>query len=333
MRRSGFTLIELLVALAILVILTAFALAAFRRDDSDRLTQTATLIQSKIEGARSRALSDGRIRGVRLISRADDPFLVDSIQYVGQIDDITGTAIVSTQVNDPTRLDDDVWQLQTTNQWEWARLNLQNIIKVGGKIEFPSHSGNWYVISPNGFAPQNGTVELQGAVAGAVWEADTMLAQGGKFVLTSGNDPLEYRLIPAIMALPNQERAAFPRGIAIDLDSCVLPPQWSTSGATMDILFDAQGKPSGYTGLLHLYLTTLQDAELTRGMLPNHPRNGGTLARPIVPANAPHVPLTPPMSLSVFPGAGIVHISAVDMTDANADLVSDSPYKTARRGR
>jgi hypothetical protein len=155
-----------------------------------------------------------------------------------------------------------------------------------------------------------------------------------------------YRLELAPTVLPNSEPVQLSQGIVIDLDASRLPDQWRPSPPTgayaesFDILFDARGTPTGpivASGLIHLYLTTTSDVELTRGRDPNHPRNatgGGPFNNwPYVPAAPPVVPVTDPIVLSLFTQGGQVTTANINPANTGPDDWADTPFSFARRGQ
>ena len=81
--QRGFTLVELLVAVTIFAILATLAISTFRESDADRASAGAQQLRSMLEGARSRAIHDGQIRGVRLLADPNAPSNITSLVYVG----------------------------------------------------------------------------------------------------------------------------------------------------------------------------------------------------------------------------------------------------------
>lgn len=342
--RRAFTLVELLVAISILVLLTALVLASFRRSDADRLNASARMLQSYFEGARSRAISDDRPRGVRLIRSTSDPGVVSSVAYIGSPgfdgdDGATATVVYDLGVG--------MWRMVNTSG-KWQRLapksaanpNGRDLIRPGLRIEAPRDSGSWYVVSPFQFDTQinAGGFYIEGHYTPSVPDGS-----GGYLAQP---DQVPYRLELASTILPNTEPVQLQNGIVIDLDASQIPPSWrdnplapSTPPPLMDILFDSRGSPTGpiaTAGLIHLYVTTIADVEMTRGQDPNHPHSGtatGSFVFPYVPARAPVVPKTEPYVLTLFTQSGQVTTGRVDATNTNSDPWADDPYSYARRGR
>lgn len=340
MQRHAFTLVELLVSITIIVILTALVLAAFSQNDADRLSAAARLVQSHIEGAKSRAISDQKVRGVRLISDDNDPFIANSIVYIGANDFVAGSLIdIRQNIGDDTTPNDDFWEIENSAGGVWNRLLLRDLIRIGCRIEIPQGSGMWVTLSDDNFDPVNDVVSITGQFHTSSWQTDTTITQAGRYVTNyprnaaGALDPaIPYRLEVAPSILPNQSPTSFPRGIAIDLAASRIQAGWAP-GDPVEIMFNATGQPDGYLGLVNLYVTTLSDIELTRGMFPTHPANGGTLAPPIVPANPPTTPKEEPVVLTVFGQTGLSTTAPVDLTDSDGDLMADDPFSHARRGR
>jgi prepilin-type N-terminal cleavage/methylation domain-containing protein len=150
--RPAFTLVELLVAITILVILTTLVLAAFQKDDGDRLNASARRLQAFAEGARSRAIRDKQVRGFRLIASARDPRVVDSIAYVGATDYLEGQVNIAFYPPQQTWIIQDtsgVWPRLMPTGWNPAGVvnpTGRNLIRTGGRIEIPAGAGKWYTV-------------------------------------------------------------------------------------------------------------------------------------------------------------------------------------------
>lgn len=315
MKRTAFTLVELLVALAIMVILTTLVLAAFQRDDGDRLSAASRRVQAILEGARSRAVSDGRASGVRLLESPTDRFVVDRLVYVGATEPLIDTGTISRVQLSPGVFR---WIITSDSPGLLARLapvsivpTGRDLLRIGARAEIPNGSGNWYTISADHFRPDLGELSIAGEYLPAA-------------------APVEYRVQLAASILPNAESVQLERGMVIDLSASRYP-------ASLEILFSPRGSLDGTlaaSGLIHLYVTTLADVELTRNLVsPNHPADGGALPVPIVPANAPSVPKTTPYLVTVYGQTGQVTTSPVDFADADSDLLADTPFRLAQRGK
>ena len=370
-QRAGFTLVEMLVAILIMAILTTIVVAAFQKDDGDRLNASARLVQSYFEGARSRAITDGKVRGIRLIPRVDDPFVVDSLVYIGATDFVTGTLDITFHAGR--------WLIRNNTANEWNRLKPpnsvdltgRNLLRPGVRIEVPAGTGNWYTVNivedldkdgslgPGEDFNGNGILDMvvqdaagdimsiEGHYVPSVWNTAASTYAPLPNATSGTMDPfvtstqpvalnVPYRLELAAAILPNTEPISLERGSVIDLAASRVP--------ALEIFFDSRGNPTGATsaaGLVHLYVTTFSDVELTRGLFPDHPANGGSRATPIVPASPPNVPANDPYLFTLYTQTGQVSVSQVDFTDnldntngnPGADLQADFPFRYAQRGR
>jgi len=310
----------MLVVLVIIVTLVALAAGAMRRSPADRINGSARLLQSQVLLARSIAARDQRVSGIRLVQSANDPWVVDSVQLIASPGYDTGTAAVdSAGANGPWRVTND-----TPN--EWLRLVQRGLIRNGSRMELPAGTGRWYQL-------QNVTgtdiVELVGHYTPSVWDssASNYVAQPATNV--------NYRLELAPTVTAGEEPLRLQPGTAIDLAACDnVPP-------TLEILFaPGQGLTgdSARDGNIFLYITTLEDIELTRNMLSPHPGDGpldlSLIALPIVPANPPSVPKTEPAALAIYAQTGNVLSVPVNLNVASPPpYEADNPYVDARRGK
>ena len=148
----------------------------------------------------------------------------------------------------------------------------------------------------------------------------------GRAVLNTTGGPIDYRLElgPAVL---EGDPIALPRGIVVDLDGSILPDQWRpawngtswTQASNLDVMFSPQGTFTGQIastiGVLHLLVSTLEDADAARlNAGGNHPRDLTTgPARPL-PYTYPFVlanPKTTQKAVSVFTSSGRITTSDV----------------------
>jgi len=326
--RRGFTLVELLVVMAIITLLAVLMLGAFQKNDAERLRASARTLQSYLEGARSQARSQRRNVGVRLVRSPTDPFIATGLVYVGSTEYLTGTVDIAWNTTNG-------WVVQNNAAGEWPRMadvsvnpNGRDLLKPGLRMELPRGSGNWFTVD----LFMGNQARLVGHYPLSTWNASAMQYEAQP--ATS----VPYRLELAPAPLPNKDPQLFERGMAIDLVASRVPSAWLTSpNVPMDIMFDARGNPTGAIaagGLIHLYLTTLADVELTRLQFVDHPANGtaSPLPPPVIPGNPPVVPSEEPQLVTVFTQTGQVQVSQIDFTDSDMNGRPDSPFRYARRG-
>lgn len=345
-RRDGFTLVELMVAITILIILTTLVLAAFQRDDGDRLNAGARLIQAKIEGARSLAISENQIRGIRFYPNQNDPRTVTAMAYVGASGYADGTLNdIRQNIGDDTIVSDDFWEVQCATGGYWDRLLMREFIEVGSRIEIPAGSGAWYTFSDDNFDPSGNVCSLNEHYDPSRWVSDSTIGQGGRYDVpyardtTTGliADPIHYRLELRPTLLPNHEPMTLPRGVCIDMDASGLPSDWYATGDYWEITFDPRGNPTSPFGVVSLYVTTVGDVELTRSLIVDHPANGTPtpLSQPVVPGNAPQTPQNEPFLVVVYGQTGLVTTTRANLadTDVPQDFRANDPFSYAVRGR
>lgn len=329
--RPGFTLIELLVVLVIVVTLVALAVAGLQRSPADRINASARQLQSQILLARSIAARDQRVSGVRLVPSASDPWVVDTVELISSPGFDTGTATVNV---DGT----GAWRITNESPGEWQRLFQRRLIRNGSRIEIPSGTGRWYQLQGVDAANTSANfVRLVGQFTPSVFNSTLGTYQPQPDPDNNGTaEGIPYRLELAATVTAGEEPLKLQPGTAIDLAGCVNVP------LSREILFSpGQGLTGDNAagGNIFLYLTTLEDVELTRNLIAGHPADSGPFdpsapGLPIVPANPPSVPKTEPLGLAIFAQTGNVLSFSVDLTDTSpSDLKADEWFSYGRSGK
>ncbi len=336
--RKGFTLVEMLVVLVIVVTLVAIVAGSLIPSNADRVRTAARVLQSKINLAKNSAASDRMVRGIRLERSASDPRIAVSLSMIGSSGTTDGTlSDVSQFVGSPSTVADNYWRVSCSVPGLFNRLSQRGILAVGSHIQIPAGSGQWFTITDKEFNPAGNVLSLAGHLSESRWNGvdgyEAVYQRGPPTASNPLGDmsvPYRLELQPSVMA--EGAPAALPSGTAIEIDASQVPDSWRAPNANWDILFDSQGNTVSGTGLIHLYVTRMQDIELTRGMFGDHPANGGARTPPIVPGNPPNVPTTEPFVVTVLK-MGNSYASPVNQADGNADLQADNPFNYARQGR
>jgi len=333
---AGFTLVELLVAMAIMVILATLSISAFRGNDSDRISAATATLRNALEGARSRAIKSGQVRGLRLITDPNDGRIATSMVYVGAPDpgydegtDAKGVVIYKS----------GSWSFKTS-AGTWTNLISRGLLTFPTRIEIPKDSGNWHIAKSSNGAD---TVILAGQYLPSSW--DTTLgwipSPRDSTVTTQAQSlPIEYRLELSPTILPGSEPILLPRTTCIDLDGSDIPSSWYKGtpsmlySTTMDILFSPRGDvlgPVKAKGILHLRIANSSDQLLFQS---TNTRSSGDAY--VLPADPEH----PAKAISVFAQTGGILISELNsLGDTNGVFnnepanSSSKPYLNAIRGR
>lgn len=257
--QSGFTLVELLVAMGIFIILASLTVAGFRANSADRVGAAAGSFKNSLEGARSRAISSGVPRGIRLIPDPDNGRVVRSfvylsgptlfggevrlqfVPYPGTPDPYRGRWVVSSEpIDNPANS-------------RFEQLHNRGLLASGTRLEIPTDSGNWYTLyrrlGPNRWElfhnEPNSTKEmyhnydtylplpnddpsLVRSYHPLPYEAEFRRDPANAFFqhivpncIVSESLPFRIKLQPTI--LPGSEPTMLPEGVGIDLDGSELP--------------------------------------------------------------------------------------------------------------
>jgi prepilin-type N-terminal cleavage/methylation domain-containing protein len=264
--RAAFTLVELLVAIVIFTILATIAIAAFTESDQDRAAAGSQTLRSALEGARSRAIHDEQIRGVRLLVDPNNPRTVTSLVYVGSPATYTGTLDVADITDDGGS--PPIWTFEDpSTSGRWANLmNRGFLVSTGNypnaRIRFPSLPGaNWFPIwSITDDGSGNVTMEIAGDFS-------------AEYTALGAATTVDYEIILAPPVLASAVPQALPAGIAIDLDGSKLPDSWRDDNGTagdatddtfspqMDILFTPRGDVTGIAAAEGILIFYLADTE------------------------------------------------------------------------
>lgn len=349
--RSGFTLVELMVAMAIFLILSALAVSAFRGNDADRITAGAATIRNALEGARSRAIKSQRPTALRLITDPLDGRLVTSVVYVQAPELFSGTCRVE---YNPSL---SAWTIIDQNG-AWSTLISRGLMASTNRVEIPENSGNWFHL---GAAVSTNTWTFTGQYQPCLWftrsptDPPAMVSTwmpanydatdkstGSTLGVSSAiaSQPMSYRMELSPTVLAGAEPIAMPRNVVVDLDGSNVPSAWrpSTTGLTdqyatnMDILFDPNGTCQQMSTVIHLRVTSLEDA-LAEKSLGSRPLTSSA-TNGVLSVN----PVRGQRLVSVFPMTGNVIAADVDQSTSgtnsgfNSNLASQ-PFSLAVQGK
>ncbi len=318
--RRGFTLVELLVVISIFVVLTVMTIGAINLSStSARVRGAARQVQSKVEGARDRAIYNSRENpgnprpvGIRLL--VNDSITEDSPS--GQRRAIcTSLVYIESPANDSSGVIEaflDVGgqpALRATNT-NWATLNERGLIGPGTKIKVEG----WE--QPLTMLPDAFPLSGPGPHIVHTFERHPDMRDSGNFSL-----PLTFSVILNPDVMTGEEALELPRGTCIDLETSHLPDGWMAFDTTgnpqfsnrMDILFSAKGTVVGdaaAAGIIHLHIVDLADA--LENALPGSPTvprdtNGdGTDEYPVAQFPVPPDRHGDELGITIFTKAGRV---------------------------
>lgn len=314
--RRAFTLTELLVAMGIFIILATLTVGAFQANNQDRVGNAAANVKNALEGARSRAINSGEVRGLRFLLDPNNPHMATSMVYVGAPGFLEGTVGIG-NVGTTTQITNDT-------SGEWGPLVSRELIKDGNRIELPKGSGRWYKVTGTG----GDTLNINGFYQPSRWNGANFVAVDSTAV------PYKIELSPTI--LEGSDPVPLDPQVCVDLDGCIVP--WRNSGGTydtpMDVLFNPNGTITGdlaTTGVVHLLFSYVSDVILAEA-LGGRPTSGTGAVIPTDPEKDRKV-------ISIFSATGGVVVNAVnaidiDGTPFNAGTVPQSTaYKFAISGK
>lgn len=346
--RRGFTLVELLISISIFVILATLALSAFRETDQDRAAAGAQQLRSMFEGARSRAIHDGQLRGIRLVLESASPNdprskTVTSLVYIGAPRLYEGTLAVGDISSDTANPPN--WTLtDSTSSHVWLNLVKRGLLIeqdddtatagivewspiAGVRIEVPADSGRWFRLKRRGSYISGNTVTL-----GIAGHYEPSAYNGSNYDVTPpASGEISYRLELAPPILPGAAPKPLANGIAIDLVACKLPNAWRDDSMTtgdltddlfstsMDILFSPRGDVVGNAAAAGVLNFVIADV----GDIANGNRYPSADKRyPLLQSEKPDRLVT------LFTRTGLVITSQLNHFDG-----TDNPYALALQGQ
>lgn len=350
--RAAFTLVELLVAMTIFLILATLTVAAFRGNDQDRISAATATFKNALEGARSRAIKSGQIRGLRLITDPADGRIATSLVYVGAPDfgegtvsnlawyageDVNGNGIMDTgeDINGNGILDPSGWYVKSS---DLLTLYGRGLLNVGDRIRLSASpfdtSPNWYTIArieydENGNSTfdtaedrnNSGTQDiiLAGQFQPSYWTGSTYRCAWFRPTPVT----VYYHVQGSSTVLPGAEPILMPRNTCIDLDGSYIPGSWlvyssgsvSGYGQAMDILFSPRGDLAGTlgaAGIIHFHICQPSDLVLARAAMPGQLPR--TTATPYVVADPEHGH----KGISIFTQTGAVISAEINSSNPNS---------------
>lgn len=226
----------MLVAIGIFVILATLTVGAFRSSGPDRISAATGTFKNALEGARSRAIKSGEVRGLRLIQDSIDTRIATSLVYVGapEFDTGTGSLVHS----------GGVWVFGNNDTSTWETLQSGGFLNVGNRIEIPANTGNWYTITA--FSPNVNMAGQDAVTLAGHYQPSTH--NGTSFVAVPSSN-LAFRMELSPTVLSGSEPIVLPPDTCIDLDGSVVPWRDSSGDYTVvanhEILFSPQGVVTG----------------------------------------------------------------------------------------
>jgi Tfp pilus assembly protein FimT len=238
-----------MISISIFVILLTLTVSGFRASmNADRDVNAISTFRNAIEGARSRAIKSGQIRGLRLITDANNPLVATSLVYVGSARTLEGQLPTSNypawyteDTNGNGQLDggEDLngdglltsrWFV-SVNDTTFSDLKTQGFLLEGNRMRFSiSEDGfgtePWYTIqyieSMADGVDVNGDMDLYDVtLVEYVRPSDNYTQKIGP---TGTLLYYQVELSPTI--LPGAEPIIMPSGYGIDLDGSRVPSGW-----------------------------------------------------------------------------------------------------------
>lgn len=231
----------MLVAIGIFVILATLTVGAFRSSGPDRISAATGTFKNALEGARSRAIKSGEVRGLRLILDSIDNRIATSLVYVGAPEFDTGVGVLA---HDPGT---GTWVFGNNDTTTWETLEDGGFLNLGNRIEIPANTGNWYTITQIARNTNMGAFGTRDALRLA-GHYQPSTHNGTSFVAVPSSN-LAFRMELSPTVLPGSEPIALPPDTCIDLDGSVVPWRDSSGDYTVvanhEILFSPRGVVTG----------------------------------------------------------------------------------------
>lgn len=186
-KRYGLTLIELLVTLIVLVtLLVIFVPVTLRMQDRDRIPRAGQLIQGALLKARSQALHDRKVTGVRFLPSANNRFHITQLEFVQEPGDFVDGWVFSGQpvpvINPPN----------SNSITAWVSVQLPG----ASDVLYGPYSFTWSDSAGQSHPPQRSTFRWTDAVRPGDWVEVT--GNGQLYQITGVFDavpPLPARLV------------------------------------------------------------------------------------------------------------------------------------------
>lgn len=355
--RAAFTLVEMLVAVGILVVLTTLTVTAFTVNDADRVGNSVATFKNALEGARSRAINSGEVRGLRLITDPNDGRIVKSMVYIGSAGINEGNGII---VYEPRFRR---WTLANNDRNEWENLFNRNLIPLGSRVEVPVGSGHWYTVTGGDENYADTDMIFSGGDREVLFLAEHFYPNRPATINLSGvptatfiaepNSQTTFRLELASTVLDGAEPILLDPQTCIDMDGSFVPNNWrpgdvddpygiDSSGMSpvrtnMDILFAPDGTITGNIktfGVLRFRFAYVSDVVLAENLGGRPLIQAATPPAAVVPAN----PEKDHKAVSIFSQTGGIVITEIDPTTSgtaggfNSNIASQ-PFSYALRGQ
>ncbi|MER3415072.1 MAG: hypothetical protein C4297_02520 [Gemmataceae bacterium] len=196
-KRYGLTLIELLVTLIVLVtLLVIFVPVTLRMQDRDRIPRAGQLIQGALLKARSQALHDRKVTGVRFLPSANNAFHITQLEFVQEPGDFVDGWVFSGQLvpelNTMVAIQPVINPPNSNSITAWVSVQLPG----ASDVLYGPYSFTWSDSAGQSHPPQRSTFRWTDAVRPGDWVEVT--GNGQLYQITGVFDadpPLPARLV------------------------------------------------------------------------------------------------------------------------------------------